>query len=76
MSGPGRRFSAGAAGAARAAGAAGAIGEEPAGATVVRHHTGVARACVGVLPYGPYRPAAFQEIVDGLTDAGVRVVLG
>lgn len=64
--GPGRCFR---------AGAARAIGEELAGATVVWHHADVARACLGVLPYGAYRPATFREIVDGLTDAGVRVVL-
>ena len=54
---------------------AGGPGEELAGATVVWRHADVARACLGVLPYSGHRPATFQELVDDLTDAGVRLVL-
>ncbi|MGW6389402.1 hypothetical protein ACWFR1_02625 [Streptomyces sp. NPDC055103] len=61
--GPGRRLR------------AGGPGEELAGATVVWHHADVARACLGVLPYSGHRPATFQELVDELTHAGVRLVL-
>ncbi|MFF8836080.1 hypothetical protein [Streptomyces sp. NPDC015130] len=68
--GPGRCFR-------TAAGATGtaAIGAELSGATVVWHHADVARACLGALPYRGRRPATFRELVDELTDAGVRLVL-
>ncbi|MBT2443357.1 hypothetical protein J7E93_25340 [Streptomyces sp. ISL-36] len=64
--GPGRCFP---------AGAPRVIGEELAGTTLVWHDAHVARTCLGVRPYAGRRPATFQEIVDALTDAGVRVVL-
>ncbi|MFH9722895.1 hypothetical protein ACH4M4_08000 [Streptomyces sp. NPDC017254] len=56
-------------------GAPGAVGELLAGITLVWHHADVARACLGVQPWSGRRPATFQEFVEGLTDAGVRLVL-
>ncbi|MCX4982774.1 hypothetical protein [Streptomyces sp. NBC_00572] len=64
--GPGRSFG---------AGAPGAIGEELAGTTLVWHRSDVARTCLGVQPWSGRRPATFQEFVDGLRNAGVRLVL-
>ncbi|MFE0649193.1 hypothetical protein ACFVZH_11460 [Streptomyces sp. NPDC059534] len=65
--GPGRSFG---------VGAPRALGELLAGTTLVWHHADVARACLGLLPYADRRPATFAEFVDGLTAAGVRLVLG
>ncbi|WP_435974573.1 hypothetical protein [Streptomyces sp. Qhu_M48] len=64
--GPGRGFG---------VGAPRALGELLEGTTLVWHHADVARACLGVLPYRDRRPATFEEFVDGLRDAGVRLVL-
>ncbi|KQX59211.1 MULTISPECIES: hypothetical protein [unclassified Streptomyces] len=51
------------------------VGEALEGTTLVWHHAGVARACLGVRPLAGRRPATFREITEGLTAAGVRLVL-
>ncbi|MFB7540643.1 hypothetical protein ACFC0N_12190 [Streptomyces zaomyceticus] len=58
-----------------AVGAPRAVGELLAGTTLVWRHADVARRCLGVQPWSDRRPATFQEFVDGLRDAGVRLVL-
>ncbi|KOG14552.1 MULTISPECIES: hypothetical protein [Streptomyces] len=60
----------------RFTGAPRAIGELLAGTTLVRRRAEVARRCLGVLPYAEGRPPTFGELADGLTAAGVRLVLG
>ncbi|MFE5910936.1 hypothetical protein ACFQ6B_17875 [Streptomyces wedmorensis] len=57
-------------------GAPRAIGELLAGTTLVWRRAEVARRCLGVLPYAEGRPPTFGELADGLTAAGVRLVLG
>ncbi|MFF9474638.1 hypothetical protein ACF1E9_18710 [Streptomyces roseolus] len=53
-----------------------ALGEELSGCTLIWRHADIARACLGVTPLlADPRPATFQEWVDGLRAAGVRVVL-
>ncbi|WMX45575.1 hypothetical protein [Streptomyces roseicoloratus] len=50
--------------------------EDLGGITLVWHHSDVARACLGVLPFAGRRlPETFRQIVDGLRDEGVQVVL-
>ncbi|MFE9039706.1 hypothetical protein ACFYOG_02240 [Streptomyces sp. NPDC007818] len=53
-----------------------ALGEELSGRVLVWRHADTARACLGVTPLlAEPRPPTFQEWVDGLEAAGVRVVL-
>ncbi|MCX2181057.1 hypothetical protein KV205_11000 [Streptomyces sp. SKN60] len=64
--GPGRVFE---------SGASRVIGAVLTGCTLVWHHADIARACLGVPPLTGRLPETFQEIVERLRSAGVRVVL-